>query len=55
MGAPRVATLQVPGATLYHEVQGSGPVLLIIPGMPADAGLYAALARRLAASFTVVA
>ena len=48
-------TLEVPGASLYYEVRGAGPVLLIIPGMPADAGLYAGLARRLAGGYTVVA
>ena len=55
MGSARVGTLEVPGASLQYEVRGSGPVLLVIPGMPADAGFYAVLARRLAASFTVVA
>ena len=55
MGPARVSTLEVPGATLHYEVWGAGPLLLIIPGMPADAGLYAGLARRLAGSFTVVA
>ncbi len=53
MSRPRVATLEVPGATLHYEVQGAGPLLLIIPGMPADAGLYTALARELAPSYTV--
>jgi pimeloyl-ACP methyl ester carboxylesterase len=55
MGSARIGTLEVPGASLHYEVQGSGPVLLVIPGMPADAGFYAVLARRLAGSFTVVA
>jgi pimeloyl-ACP methyl ester carboxylesterase len=55
VGSARVGTLEVPGASLHYEVQGSGPVLLVIPGMPADAGFYAVLTRRLAASFTVVA
>jgi pimeloyl-ACP methyl ester carboxylesterase len=55
MGRSRVASLEVPGASLHYEVQGSGPVLLIIPGMPADAGFYAVLARRLADTWTVVA
>jgi pimeloyl-ACP methyl ester carboxylesterase len=54
MGSTRVDTLKVPGASLHYEVQGSGPVLLIIPGMPADAGFYSVLARRLADTFTVV-
>jgi pimeloyl-ACP methyl ester carboxylesterase len=55
MGSTRVGTLKVPGASLHYEVQGSGPLLLIIPGMPADAGFYAVLARRLAGGFTVLA
>jgi pimeloyl-ACP methyl ester carboxylesterase len=49
------ATLTVPGATLYYEVQGTGPVLLIIPGGPQDAGVFAELSRRLADRYTVVA
>ncbi len=48
-------TLQVPGATLYYEVYGSGPVLLMIPGGPADAGVFADLAGFLADRYTVVA
>ena len=54
MDGTRVATLKVPGASLHYEVRGDGPLLLIIPGMPADAGLYTVLARRLAAGWTVV-
>ena len=54
MGTTRVARLEVPGASLHYEVRGAGPVLLVVPGMPADAGLYSVLARRLAGSFTVV-
>jgi pimeloyl-ACP methyl ester carboxylesterase len=49
------ATLKVPGATLYYEVRGSGPTLLIIPGGPQDAGVFADLAQRLADHYTVVA
>jgi pimeloyl-ACP methyl ester carboxylesterase len=47
-------TLKVPGATLYHEVHGSGPVLLSITGGPTDAGMFSDLARRLADRYTVV-
>lgn len=54
MDGTRVGTLKVPGASLHYEVRGDGPPLLIIPGMPADAGLYTVLARRLAAGYTVV-
>ncbi|MFD6879379.1 MULTISPECIES: alpha/beta fold hydrolase [unclassified Streptomyces] len=46
---PTIGTLAVPGATLYHERRGSGPVLLLIPGGGADAGLYAGMAGDLAA------
>src|SRR5436190_10157279 len=48
-------TLEVPGATLYLEVRGSGhPVLLLITGGPTDAGMFTDLAGRLADRYTVV-
>ena len=47
-------TLKIPGAMLYYEVVGSGPVLLCISGGPTDAGLFTDLARRLSDRFTVV-
>jgi pimeloyl-ACP methyl ester carboxylesterase len=46
--------LAVPGATLYYEVRGSGPVLLLICGGIYDAEGFAALADELAAERTVV-
>jgi len=46
--------LKVPGAGLYYEVRGSGPVLLMISGGPADAGVFSALANLLADRYTVV-
>lgn len=46
--------LKVPGATLYYEVRGSGPVLLMMPGGPADAASFHPLARYLAPNYTVV-
>jgi pimeloyl-ACP methyl ester carboxylesterase len=49
-----LATLNVPGATLYYERDGSGPVLLMIPGGPADAGVFAALRGFLTDRYTVV-
>ncbi|WP_433697599.1 alpha/beta fold hydrolase [Nocardiopsis sp. CA-288880] len=52
---PEVRTLKVPGATIHHEVRGSGPVLLLIPGGPQDAGVLAGLARQLADRYTTVA
>lgn len=48
------STLKVPGARLYYEVRGSGPLLLIIPGGPQDAGVFADLATLLADRYTVV-
>jgi pimeloyl-ACP methyl ester carboxylesterase len=47
-------TVKVPGATLYVEVRGSGPVLLLITGGPTDAGMFTDLAERLADRYTVV-
>jgi pimeloyl-ACP methyl ester carboxylesterase len=47
-------TLKVPGASLYYEIRGSGPVLLCITGGPTDAGMFSDLAGRLADAFAVV-
>jgi pimeloyl-ACP methyl ester carboxylesterase len=49
-----VPTLNVPGATLYHEIHGAGPLLVMIPGGPADAGAFAGVAAALADRYTVV-
>jgi len=54
MSATKTDTLKVPGASLYYEVTGSGPLLLMIPGAPADAGGFAGLAQQLADRYTVV-
>jgi pimeloyl-ACP methyl ester carboxylesterase len=54
-GEARIAkTLNVPGASLYYEVRGAGPVLLLISGGPTDADVYAGVGRILAERFTVV-
>jgi pimeloyl-ACP methyl ester carboxylesterase len=47
-------TLELPGARVYYEVRGSGPVLLCISGGPTDAGMFTDLADRLADRYTVV-
>lgn len=47
--------LRVPGATLYYEIRGTGPVLLMIPGGGGDAGTFDTVGRELADRFTVVA
>jgi pimeloyl-ACP methyl ester carboxylesterase len=46
--------LKLKGAQIYYEVQGSGPILLMIPGGPTDAGIFAALGTLLADKYTVV-
>jgi pimeloyl-ACP methyl ester carboxylesterase len=50
----KIETLQVPGASLYYEVRGAGPVLLMIPGGPMDAEGFKDIANRLADTYTVV-
>lgn len=54
MQAPMTDALKVPGANLYHEVRGSGPVLLLICGGVYDAAAYTGLAQQLADRYTVV-
>ena len=46
--------LSVPGATLYYEVRGSGPALLMICGGPTDAGVFEGVAGILSDRYTVV-
>ena len=50
----KTATLKVPGADLYYEVRGAGPVLVMMPGGPADAWAFRNIAGLLAADYTVV-
>ena len=54
MNQSRTDRLGVPGATLHYEVGGSGPVLLLIPGGPADAGAFAPIRGELSDRYTVV-
>lgn len=46
--------LPVPGAQIYYEVSGSGPVLLMIPGGAADAGDFVRIVPYLQDRYTVV-
>ncbi|GAB3812365.1 alpha/beta hydrolase [Kribbella italica] len=50
----RSDVLAVPGAQLYYEVRGAGPVLLLICGGVYDAEAYAPLAEAFAGRYTVV-
>jgi pimeloyl-ACP methyl ester carboxylesterase len=52
-GTPTTGTLDVPGASLYYERRGTGPLLLLI-GSPMDSGGFAGLASALADRYTVV-
>jgi len=51
--SPVTHTLEVPGARLYYEQRGSGPLLLMI-GSPMDSTGFAPLAGALAGDYTVV-
>jgi pimeloyl-ACP methyl ester carboxylesterase len=46
--------LNVPGARLYYETRGSGPVLLLIVGGNGDASTYQRAADLLADRYTVI-
>jgi pimeloyl-ACP methyl ester carboxylesterase len=50
----KTSHLNVPGASLYYEVRGAGPVILMMPGGPADAGAFRKIARELESDYTVV-
>ncbi|HEY1323338.1 MAG TPA: alpha/beta hydrolase [Streptosporangiaceae bacterium] len=50
---PSAHALDVPGARLYYERRGSGPLLLMI-GSPMDSTGFAGLASALAGDYTVV-
>jgi pimeloyl-ACP methyl ester carboxylesterase len=51
---PTRNTVDVPGATLYYEVRGRGPVLLLICGGIYDAAGFGALAGDLADRYSVI-
>jgi pimeloyl-ACP methyl ester carboxylesterase len=46
-------TLEVPGASLYYEVRGAGPLVVLV-GAPMDASPFAPLAELLAGDHTVL-
>ena len=49
-----MSLLTVPGARLYYETHGSGPLLLMIPGAPGTAKVFTGVTDHLAAHYTVV-
>ena len=48
MSLTKSDTLRVPGANLYYEVRGSGPILLLIHGGGGDARAFNGIIRHLA-------
>lgn len=54
MLTPKTGMLTVPGASIYYEVRGAGPALLIIPTGNGDATPFWAVADALASHFTVI-
>ena len=49
-----MSLLEVPGARLYYETRGSGPLLLMVPGASGEAGIFKKVTEPLAASYTVL-
>ena len=49
-----MTTLQVPGARLYYQIRGSGPLLLMIHGANGSSVAFKAVAEYLAARCSVV-
>ena len=50
---PTTRRLDVPGGSVYYEVRGSGPLLLVV-GQPMTSGPFGPLADLLAVDHTVV-
>ena len=54
MGSAVAGQFAVPGARLYTETRGAGPLLLLVVGGNGDPGVFSGVADRLAGDFTVV-
>ena len=54
MNTTKIDTLRVLGASLYYEIRGRGPVLLLIGAGAADAASFNGIAAHLAGQYTVV-
>jgi acetyltransferase/esterase len=50
----QTSILEVPGARLYYETHGSGPVMVMIPGATGTADSFRRLTEHVAAHYTVV-
>jgi acetyltransferase/esterase len=49
-----MSILDIPGARLYYETHGSGPLLLMVPGAAGQADPFKRVTAHLAAHYTVV-
>ena len=49
-----MSVLEVPGARLYYETHGSGPLMLVAPGASGGAHIFKRVTDHLAAHSTVV-
>jgi pimeloyl-ACP methyl ester carboxylesterase len=54
VGGAVAGQFAVPGARLYTETRGAGPLLLLVVGGNGDPGVFFGVADRLAGDFTVV-
>ena len=54
MSLTKSDSLRVPGAHLYYQVRGSGPLLLILQGADGDAGGSDSLTNHLIDHYTVL-
>ena len=50
----QTSILEVPGARLYYETHGSGPVMLMVPGASGTADSFKSITEHLVAHYTVV-
>jgi pimeloyl-ACP methyl ester carboxylesterase len=49
-----MSILEVPGARLYYETHGSGPLMLMVPGANGEADVFKMVTEHLATHYTVV-
>jgi acetyltransferase/esterase len=49
-----MSILEAPGARLYYEVRGGGPLLVLVPGAKGEADTYQHLAKELSGRYRVV-
>jgi pimeloyl-ACP methyl ester carboxylesterase len=49
-----MSILEVPGARLYYETHGSGPLMLMVPGANGEGDIFTRVTKHLTAHYTVV-